>query len=51
MAEGKDLAAKPLSFMRAWGFPLLILFSLNFALGAQPLSVIKVVINGVVVWI
>jgi hypothetical protein len=50
MAEGKDLAAKPLSFMWAWGFPLLVLFSLNFALGVLPFSAIVIIMSGVFVW-
>jgi hypothetical protein len=50
MAEDKDLVAKPLSFMRAWGFPLLVLFSLNFATGVLPYSVIVVIMSGVFVW-
>jgi hypothetical protein len=50
MAEDKDIAAKPLSFMWAWGLPLLVLFSLNFAPGVLPLSVILVIMSGVFVW-
>ncbi|VAW05665.1 hypothetical protein MNBD_ALPHA05-1390 [hydrothermal vent metagenome] len=51
MAEEKDLAAKPLSFLWAWGFPLLVLFSLNFATGVLPLSVAIEIMIGVFVWI
>ncbi len=51
MAEGKDLAVKPLSFLWAWGFPLFVLFSLNFAPGVQPLSVTIEIMIGVFVWI
>jgi hypothetical protein len=50
MAEDKDLVAKPVSFMWAWGFPLLVLFSLNFATGVLPYSVIVVIMSGVFVW-
>jgi len=51
MAEGKDLAVKPLSFMWAWGVPFLVLFSLNFVSGLPPVSVIIVIMSGVFVWI
>jgi hypothetical protein len=50
MAEDKDLVAKPVSFMWAWGFPLLVLFSLNFATSVLPYSVIVVIMSGVFVW-
>jgi hypothetical protein len=50
MAEDKDIAAKPLSFMWAWGLPLLILFSLNFAPSVLPFSVIVIIMSGVFVW-
>jgi len=51
MAEEKDFAVKPLSFIWAWGFPLLVLFSLNFAPGVLPFSVIIVIMSSVFVWI
>ncbi len=49
MAVGEDLVSKRLSFMWAWGVPLLVLFSLNFARGVLPLSVIIVIMSGVFV--
>ncbi len=45
-----DLVAKPTSFLLAWGIPLLILFSMNFAQGIIPIEAIILIMVGLLAW-
>ena len=45
-----DLVAKPISFLLAWGIPLLILFSMNFAQGIIPIEAIILIMAGALAW-
>lgn len=49
-SENHDLVSAPLPFMLAWGLPLLILTSMNFAHGVLPFGAIVLIMAGAFGW-
>jgi len=49
-SENQDLVSAPLPFMLAWGLPLLLLTSMNFAHGVLPYAAIVLIMVGAFVW-
>lgn len=48
--ENHDLVSAPLPFMLAWGIPILILTSMNFAHGFIPFKLIVLIMAGTFLW-
>ena len=46
----RDLSQRPFSFWIGWGFPLVMLFSMNFARGMIPFEGIVFIMAGTLAW-